>query len=53
MECSKFLASQMPNGKIRARTRASAVTDGLRHGRAAVVKLCDMGKTVIHLSSLI
>jgi hypothetical protein len=39
----RFVASRTPNGRIHARTRASAVTDRLRHGRATVVKLCDMG----------
>ena len=48
------LASRMPNGMIRARTRASAVTDRLRHDRATVVVLCDIGKRqCLHLGSLI
>jgi hypothetical protein len=46
MHIAKILASRIPNEMIRARTRASDVTDRLRHGRATVDKLCDMGNSV-------
>ena len=42
MQCANYLASRMASGLIRARTQASVLTDRLRHGRATVVKLCDM-----------
>ena len=46
-----FLASRVSDGMIRVRTRASFVTDRLRHGKATVVKLCDMGnRQCLHLS---
>ena len=54
MEIANIFASQMPNGMIRARTGASAVTDRLRHGRATVVTLCDRdNRQCLHLSSLL
>jgi hypothetical protein len=46
------VASRMPRGLIRVPTQASAVTGRLRHDRATVVKLCDMGnRQCLHLSS--
>jgi len=54
MQSVSFVASGMPNGRIRASIRASVVTDWLRHGRATVVKLCDMdNRQCLHLSSLL
>jgi len=38
----------MSNGMIRAPTPASTVTDRLRHGRATVVKLCNMNNSVFN-----
>jgi hypothetical protein len=52
MQSVSFVASHMPNGRIRARARTCAVNDHLRHGRATVVKLCDMNnRHCLHLSS--
>ena len=54
MQIVNYLASRLPSGMIRARTRASALADRLRHGRATVVKLCLMGnRQCLHFSSLI
>ena len=53
MQSACYLASRMANGMKHARTRTSALADRLRHGRANVVKLCDMGnRQCLHLSSL-
>jgi len=44
----------MPNGMIRVRTRVSVLTDGLRHCRATVVKLRDIGyRQCLKLSGLL
>ena len=54
MRSISFVASQMPIGKIRGLTQASVVTDCMRHRKATVVKLCDMGnRQCLHLSSLL
>jgi len=54
MQIANYVASRMPNGMVRSRTPASALTDCLIHGRATVVKLCDMGnRQCLHLSILI
>ena len=54
MQSVNFEATPMPNEMFRARTRACAATDRLRHGRATVVKLCDMGNSqCLHLNSLL
>jgi hypothetical protein len=43
MHVAKFIVSRMLDVMIRARKRAFVVTDRLRHGRATVVKLGDVG----------
>ena len=54
MQIVSFVASRMPNGRIRALRRASVVTDCLRHCKATVVKLCDMAnRQCLHLSNLL
>jgi len=54
LHIAKFEPSRMPNEMKLAGIRVSDVTDHLRHGRATVAKLCDMGnKQCLHLSSLL
>jgi hypothetical protein len=54
MRIANFVTSRMTNKIIRVRTRASALTDCLRHDWTTVVKLCDMGNIkYIRLRSLL
>ena len=54
MQSVHYLASRLPSGMIRARTRDSVLTDRLRHDRPTVVTLCDVGNgPCLHFSSLI
>jgi hypothetical protein len=50
MHIANYLVSRMQNVMIRARTRASVVTDRLRNGKTNVVTWCDWVKGSVFTS---